>query len=262
MKYILEQNSDNYELMGGKGAALAKIGKAIDNIPQWFVVTYEGFELQEKCIKEEAKNEIRERLKEFDDDTYFAVRSSAGNEDSKENSFAGQFETFLYVKKENVIDKVNEVYMSAFSERIETYRKENNINEITIPSVIVQKMVNSEKAGVAFGANPINSNVKEVVVSGVFGLGSSLVDGVATPDTYTIVKNKITKNVVKKDLCHRLENGKVIEAEVNDERKNKQVLSDEEILQVKSLTLKASNFFGRFQDIEWSWASWPASRMM
>ena len=98
----------------------------------------------------------------FSDKEYFAIRSSAGNEDSKENSFAGQFDTFLYVKSEDVIRRIKDVYMSVFSERIDSYRKENNILEICVPSVVVQKMVNSEKAGVAFGANPVNSNIKEI----------------------------------------------------------------------------------------------------
>ena len=70
--------------------------------------------MQKKEILEEATEEIKIKLKEFPNDTYFAIRSSATNEDSKENSFAGQFDTFLYVKKENVISKVKQVYMSAF----------------------------------------------------------------------------------------------------------------------------------------------------
>ena len=143
--------------------------------------------------------------------------------------------------------------MSAFSDRIETYRKENNIAEISIPSVIVQKMVNSEKSGVAFGANPVNSNIKEVVVSAVFGLGSGLVDGIATADTYTIKNERIEKNIVIKDFCHLLENGKVVQKEVEESKKEKQILNDNEILEVKELVKKASDFFGRFQDIEWAY---------
>ena len=252
MNYVLEKDSDNYEFMGGKGTALSKIGKAIDNVPDWFVISYSGFDVERKQIKEDARIEIEEKLKDYDESGYFAVRSSAGNEDSSENSFAGQFDTFLYVKKEDVIKKVLEVYMSAFSDRIETYRKENNIEEITIPSVIVQKMINSEKSGVAFGANPVNSNIKEVVVSSVYGLGSGLVDGIATADTYTIKNGKIEKNIAKKDYLHVLENGTVIQKEVNEELKDKQILSDEEILMVKDLVKKASDFFGRYQDIEWA----------
>lgn len=90
-----------------------------------------------------------------------------------------------HVKRSEVLDQVLEVYNSTFSERIEVYRKENNIKEITIPSVIIQKMMKLETAGVAFGANSVNSNIKEIVVTAVLGLGSELVDGIATSDTYT-----------------------------------------------------------------------------
>ena len=252
MKYVLEKDSNMYELMGGKATALSKLGKAINNIPNWFVVSYTGFDIENKKIKEEAVNEIKERIESLPEDDYFAIRSSAGNEDSAENSFAGQFDTFLYVKKEEILDKILEVYMSAFSERIETYRKENNIEEITIPSAIVQKMVNSRCSGVAFGANPVNSNIKEIVVSAVYGLGSGLVDGIATADTYTILNNKIEKNIAIKDYCHILENGKVVQKNVDKEIANNQILTDEEIIKVKELVKNASEYFGRYQDIEWA----------
>ena len=252
MNYIIESTSHKYELMGGKGVALAKIEKAIDNVPPWFLVSYEGFNIEEKEILEEAKKEIIEKIKEYPDDTYFAVRSSAFSEDSKEKSFAGQFDTFLYVKKQDILLKIKEVYLSAFSERIESYRKENNISEIQVPSVIVQKQINSEKAGVAFGANPVNSSVKEIVISAVFGLGSSLVDGVATPDTYTVLGKEIKKEIAQKDFMHKLENDKVIQKNVEEEIKNKIVLTDDEIFKIRDLVKKANDFFGRFQDIEWA----------
>ena len=252
MKYVLEQECKNYYLMGGKATSLAKLGMAIDNIPSWFVVSYLGFDIENKQIFNNAIEEIQSKLKEYGNETYFAVRSSAANEDSKENSFAGQFDTFLYVKKDDVISKIKDVYMSAFSERIESYRKENNIQEILVPSVIVQKMVNSQKSGVAFGANPITANVKESVISAVYGLGSSLVDGTATADTYKIINGKILKNIAQKDIMNIFKDGKIISKEVDEELKEKQILTEKEILQVKELVDNANEFFGRFQDIEWA----------
>lgn len=94
MKYVFEKTSKDYEQMGGKATALDKMEMCIDNIPDWFVVSYKGFDLEFKTIKSEAQNEIIEFLKNKDDNCYFAIRSSAGNEDSSENSFAGQFDTF------------------------------------------------------------------------------------------------------------------------------------------------------------------------
>ena len=142
--------------------------------------------------------------------------------------------------------------MSAFSDRIETYRKENNIKDVMVPSVIIQKMVNSAKSGVAFGANPVNSNIKQTVISAVYGLGSGLVDGIATADTYTLEDNKIEKQIATKDYCHILENGKVVQKEVEKELREKQILSENQIVQIKELVKKASEYFGRFQDIEWA----------
>ena len=253
MSFVLDKTSKEYSFMGGKGTALVKLFEVIDKIPDFFIISFEGFDMENKIILKEAEVEIIEKLKEFDDNTYFAVRSSATNEDSKEASFAGQFDTFLYIKKEEILDKVKEVYMSVYSERIETYRKENNIHEIAVPSVIVQKMVLSEKSGVAFGANPINSNVKETVISAVFGLGTGLVDGDVTSDTYTVVNNEIKKEIGKKDFYNTLENDKIIKKEVKKKLQNNPVLTNEEVYEIKELVQKTSDFFGRFQDIEWSY---------
>ncbi len=252
MKFVFEKNSKEYSKMGGKATALAKIGRAIDNIPDWFCVTFEGFDLEKKEIKPEAIEEIKVKLNDFSDDTYFAIRSSAASEDSNANSFAGQFDTFLYVKKQDVIARVKDVYMSGFSDRVTAYKEENNINEVTVPAAIVQKMVNSEKAGVAFGVNPITSNMKEIVVSAVWGLGSGLVDGIATADTYTISGDKISKKIATKDYYHKLVNDEVKEEKVADELKKKQILDSKEILAVRDLVYNAGQFFGRYQDIEWA----------
>ena len=252
MKFVFEKDSKEYSKMGGKATALAKIGRAIDNIPDWFCVTFEGFDLEKKEIKPEAIEEIKAKLNDFSDDTYFAIRSSAASEDSNANSFAGQFDTFLYVKKQDVIARVKDVYMSGFSDRVAAYKEENNINEITVPAAIVQKMVNSEKAGVAFGVNPITSNMKEIVVSAVWGLGSGLVDGIATADTYTVSGDKISKKIATKDYYHKLVNDEVKEEKVAEELKKKQILDSKEILAVRDLVYNAGQFFGRYQDIEWA----------
>ena len=251
MKFILESTSKEYELMGGKATALAKMGMSIDNIPSWFVLSFTGFDRQSKELYPEAKAELEERVGKLEDG-YYAVRSSASNEDSTGNSFAGQFETFLYVKKNEIVNKVVEVCVSAYSQRVEQYRKENNIDEISIPSVIVQKQINSEMAGVAFGANPVNGNIKEVVINAVYGLGSSLVDGEATADTYIVSKDKIEKQIATKDFYHELENGKIINKKTPNVKKNRQVLKEGQIKEITRLVKQTSDYFGRYQDIEWA----------
>ena len=76
------------------------------------------------------------------------------------------------------------------------YRKEGNINnEINVPAVIIQEMVNSQKAGVAFSVNPVNGNAAELVISGTYGLGTSIVDGDENGDLY--IYNKNTQEIKK-----------------------------------------------------------------
>ena len=224
---------------------------AIDNIPDFFVFNYQGYDVDKKDFLPEAKKELETRIQKLDEG-YYAVRSSSVNEDSSDNSFAGQFETYLYVNKKDILEKVKLVCSSVFSDRIETYKKENKIDKVEPPSVVVQKQINSEKSGVAFGANPVNGSVKEIVISSVYGLGSGLVDGIATADTYTIVGDEIQKDIVTKDYMHELTKGKVEEVTVDDNKKTEQVLSDTEITQVADLVKKSSDYFGRYQDIEWS----------
>ena len=104
MIYVLEQDCKEYELMGGKATALSQLGRVIDNIPEWFVISYKGFDIDNKNIKKEAEKEIVEALKKFPNNTYFAVRSSAGNEDSKDNSLITLMRTsFLVPSFENLL---------------------------------------------------------------------------------------------------------------------------------------------------------------
>ena len=48
--------------MGGKATALSKIGMAIDNVPDWFVFSYKGFDLEKREIKIEAKEELIKKI--------------------------------------------------------------------------------------------------------------------------------------------------------------------------------------------------------
>src|SRR5262249_57330662 len=86
-----------------------------------------------------------------------AVRSSASDEDGAQHSFAGQLDSFLFVRKEDVAEKVAAVWRSGFSERIVAYRREHGLPLTPRPpAVLVQRMVNADVAGVAFGADPVS----------------------------------------------------------------------------------------------------------
>ena len=71
-------------------------------------------------------------IEDFDDDKFYAVRSSCDVEDSSESSYAGCFTTLLNVKKEELEQAANKVFES-FGEHS--------------GKVIIQEMVSSEISG-------------------------------------------------------------------------------------------------------------------
>ena len=202
-------------------------------------------------IKEEFEKEIENALNE---ESYYAVRSSSIEEDSSNFSFAGQFETYLYVKKENMLEKIKEVWISSFSNHVMKYRKEGKINnEINVPAVIIQEMVNSEKAGVGFSVNPVNNNYDEVVISGTYGLGTSIVDGDENGDLF--IYNKKTKEIKKEIRTKKIrqvldfENKKIKTEEINIEE---EILNDSEVCELGENIINIEKYYRKPQDMEWA----------
>ena len=106
-----------------------------------------------------------------------AVRSSSPQEDGTKSSFAGVFETTLGVTSLALEAAVRECFASAFDHRVFSYAGRHT------PSfaVVVMEMVDARKAGVAFSANPLNSDRDEMLVNSSWGLGESVVDGSVVP---------------------------------------------------------------------------------
>ena len=207
--------------------------------------------IKNHTIKEEFEKEIENALNE---ESYYAVRSSSIEEDSSNFSFAGQFETYLYVKKENMLEKIKEVWISSFSNHVMKYRKEGKINnEINVPAVIIQEMVNSEKAGVGFSVNPVNNNYDEVVISGTYGLGTSIVDGDENGDLF--IYNKKTKEIKKEIGTKKIrqvldfENKKIKIEKINIEE---EILNDSEVCELGENIINIEKYYGKPQDMEWA----------
>lgn len=265
--------SSGLNILGGKAYALARLEAELLPIPKWFAVTNKAFfqslspeqinlynsgetdKLLQSEISISAEIAALINAQTADMDCRFAVRSSAAAEDNAEASFAGQFDSFLWVDKADICEYVVKVWLSAFSERIKAYRENNCIKgALEIPTVIVQKMVHSEAAGVAFAVNPISGNVGEALVSAVFGFGSALVDGEASADTYTVSGGAVTnREIAEKDVMHVAENGRVITAAVPKDKKIRPVLTNEQAVEIAVLSQATSRFFGKFQDIEWAY---------
>ena len=126
------------------------------------------------CVNEIPKEE--ELLALLEGGVEFSVRSSAFCEDSSALSFAGQFDSFLFVKKEDVLDKIKQCFASVKNESVISYCKKNGMDFSDIKmTVIVQEMICADFSGVAFSANPQGILNESVIVFGC-GTGDNVVE--------------------------------------------------------------------------------------
>lgn len=121
-----------------------------------------------------------------------AVRSSATAEDLPTASFAGQQETFLNVEGiDAVLDCVKKVFASLFNDRAIAYRVHQGFShELVSLSAGIQKMVRSDKAssGVMFTLDTESGFDDVVFITGAYGLGELVVQGVVNPDEFYLYK--------------------------------------------------------------------------
>ncbi|HXE62702.1 MAG TPA: phosphoenolpyruvate synthase [Bryobacteraceae bacterium] len=122
----------------------------------------------------------------------FAVRSSATAEDLPEASFAGAAETFLNVRRpENLLRAVHQCFASLFTDRAISYRARLGFSQLKVAlSVGVMPMVRSDLAssGVIFTLDTESGFRDIVTVTGSYGLGEFVVQGVVTPDEWLVFK--------------------------------------------------------------------------
>ncbi|MBR3464739.1 MAG: phosphoenolpyruvate synthase [Clostridiales bacterium] len=103
-----------------------------------------------------------------------SVRSSADVEDGASDSFAGQFDTFLGVAKNELQEKIDLCMKSASNEGAAEYIKQRDIGRDVKMSVIVQRMIDADVSGVMFTSNP-QGIMNECVITVGKGTGDNVV---------------------------------------------------------------------------------------
>ena len=185
-----------------------------------------------------------------------AVRSSATSEDAADASFAGMHLSIANVVGEDqLVEAVVDCWSSVFSERAVSYRASRSMMDEPAIAIVVQELVDSERAGVMFTADPMSADPDTMVIEGALGLGEVVVSGQVEPDTYRLSKSPLrllSLNIGLQD--HKLipgPNGDVISAQLDAEHAGAQVLSADEILALAELGLRVEQAYGQPQDIEW-----------
>ncbi len=184
-----------------------------------------------------------------------AVRSSAVGEDARDASFAGQHTTILNaVSAEGLIHAVHAVRTSAHSASALAYRARMNIPGAPRIAVVVQRLVDADRAGVLFTRNP-TTGANERLIEAAWGLGESVVSGAVVPDSYRLDPEGriLERSPGVKDIELRLDaGGGTAEVAVDDARARAAVLSDADLDGLHRLALRCEAVFGMGLDIEWA----------
>jgi pyruvate,water dikinase len=187
---------------------------------------------------------------------FYSVRSSALAEDSSEHSFAGLFETFLYVREAQVLDRIKQCWLSAYGPNVLQYCLRNHLDPLeTRMGVIVQEMIASSRSGIMFTANPTGSLAETVIVAG-FGVGEGVVANKVETDVYIYNSEtrSLTSTINHKPygmfLDTRTGSGVAIQ-EVPVSLRDAPVLQQPAIDQLLAVGRRVSELYTHFQDIEW-----------
>ncbi|MGG3466327.1 phosphoenolpyruvate synthase [Neobacillus pocheonensis] len=280
-------------LVGGKGLNLGELSKIQGiQVPEGFCVTTVGFEkaieqnetfqalldqlamlkVEDRVQIGEISRKIRQilieveipsdvvmtvahYLSQFGDEYAYAVRSSATAEDLPHASFAGQQDTYLnIIGKEAILQHISKCWASLFTDRAVIYRMQNGFDHRHVYiSVIVQRMVFPQAAGILFTADPMTSNRKLLSIDASFGLGEALVSGLVSADCYKVQEDKIVDKMIatKKLAIYGLKEGGTETVQIDPDQQKTQTLTDPQILQLARIGRQIETYFGCPQDIEW-----------
>ena len=293
LTWFEELNSGHNDLVGKKCANLGEMTQLGMRIPPGFAISIEGYErfMAETGAGEEIRRYVQENQehlkevkyqlkasqairriiesKEMPPDMrgelfnyYDQLKARAGTEElsvavrsSGAVSMPGQMESYLNVRwKESLVQKVIQVWGSAFTTRAIAFRLEKGMAMEKAPiGIAVLKMVEAKSAGVVLTVLPTIGDTSKVVVEGNWGLGESVVSGEINPDQFIIDKDsgKIECTISRKTKMVVYQDSGTITVDVPVETQNKPCVETEELKEIVRIAKEVEAHFQVPQDMEW-----------
>lgn len=239
--------------VGGKAAPLATLLRAGFDVPDGFVVTAgERRSVPVAGLTEEVERSLRGL---FGGGAIgpVAVRSSANVEDGEVSSAAGMHDTFLAVQgTDAVVAAIARCRGSLHGQAATAYHSRFRTEGATPRmAVLVQEFVDADVAGVMFAG-------ERRQLEATWGLGPALVDGQATPDSWTVDQGRIVDHRLgsKEIRCdrsgNRVSSDQVVWRDVRAEARAIACLGDDQVLELDRVGVQVSDLLGHPSDIEWA----------
>ena len=197
-----------------------------------------------------------------------AVRSSATAEDTAEASFAGEHDTFLWVRGRGGGRPRHPLLGEPVHPRAVAYRARLGIPDDELAmGVVVQAMVPAEAAGVLLTLDPLNGDPSQVTIEAAYGLGTAVVEGEVTPDRFAVDKVTLelrSRTVGEKAFADRFDPaaGRVVREAVPDALRARPCLDDAEVLELAGLGKRIEQALGVAQDVEWAVGPGPSGERL
>ena len=241
---------------GGKAAQLGAALRAGLPVPPGFALAHEHVDEIAGIEAHSAPPHIEEAFASLGGPV--AVRSSAVGEDGAGASFAGQHATVLGVScGRTLLAAIRKVRESALAPSAIAYRKRLGLQGTPKMGIVVQRLIDAEKAGVLFTKNPLSGH-DERLIEASWGLGEVVVAGMVTPDRYRITREGrvIERAAGEKDIAIRLRaDGGTHETPVPEHLVDALCLDDGELASLHDLALRCEGHAAGPQDLEFAFAT-------
>jgi len=238
-----------YDLKHDDSRQLLEAEKTIKNL---FLEAHIPLEVEQSIL-----HECRKLEKERNRPLYWAVRSSAIGEDLAESSFAGQFETILNVRTDQLLQTYKEVISSKYNANVIVYQRMKNIRDDDVAmSVGFMEMIDPVCSGVMYSLNPIKPDSREMVINAVWGVGELLVDGTVSADVYVLKRDAgfplVREETAEKEIyLTRLKGGGLKQSVMSKTKSGKRCLNRDQLSKLAEMGMRIEEHFQGPQDIEW-----------
>ncbi|MCB1672299.1 MAG: hypothetical protein KDI29_14315, partial [Pseudomonadales bacterium] len=249
---------------GGKGYHLSCLASLKMPVPEALILdaaSYSAWSAQigsndDESLKLDPDSalQLSKWLASFPPATRFAVRSSANLEDLGSAACAGQHDSVLNVKPENIPEAIVACYRSLKNDRAVAYRRQHGFDEESATmAVVIQRMIPAEVSGVAFAVNPVSGRLNETLIEANFGLGETVVGGEHATDTWLVKDGELIseRRIGNKErVMLAAENGTRL-IELPPGRAAMPCLSDAQILEIARISRQLMQKLQQPQDVEW-----------
>jgi len=200
--------------------------------------------------------DILAALDGVDREGLWAVRSSAVSEDLASASFAGQQDTFLNVRREDVPDYVRRCWASYWNARAISYRQQAGVPQLQAGiAVVVQRMVDARSSGIMFTSDPVSGRKDRLIIESSWGLGESIASGLVTPDRFVCDKGRrkvVEPTINRKVTAIHLSTDGSRSVPVDERDQTRPSLTKEEVKKLIAWGRRIEEHFGAPQDVEFA----------